>query len=114
MPRLYQARFETLSSIEAVRCFTLPHRLGKAEALLAGEFQQCPLTRGSLFVFKNQWSGDHLDFRANLLGQSTSGLSMSPRTTSGLGCNSPGYSRSWPTRQRPWGPPPPPRFVTFW
>ena len=26
-----------------------------------------------LFVFKNQWSGDHLDFRASLLGQSTTG-----------------------------------------
>ncbi len=27
----------------------------------------------SLFVFKNQWSGDHLDFSASLLGQSTTG-----------------------------------------
>ena len=26
-----------------------------------------------LFVFKNEWSGDHLDFRASLLGQNTSG-----------------------------------------
>jgi hypothetical protein len=26
-----------------------------------------------LFLFKNQWSGDHLDFRASLLGQSTTG-----------------------------------------
>jgi Putative polyhydroxyalkanoic acid system protein (PHA_gran_rgn) len=26
-----------------------------------------------LFVFKNQWSGDHLDFRGSLLGLSTSG-----------------------------------------
>jgi hypothetical protein len=26
-----------------------------------------------LFVFKNQWSGDHLDSRASLLGQSTTG-----------------------------------------
>ena len=24
-------------------------------------------------VFKNQWSGDHMDFRASLLGQSTTG-----------------------------------------
>jgi Putative polyhydroxyalkanoic acid system protein (PHA_gran_rgn) len=26
-----------------------------------------------VFVFKNQWPGDHLDFRASLLGQSTTG-----------------------------------------
>ena len=25
------------------------------------------------FVFKNQWSGDHLDFRASMLGQNTTG-----------------------------------------
>jgi hypothetical protein len=24
-------------------------------------------------VFKNRWSGDHMDFRASLLGQSTTG-----------------------------------------
>ena len=27
-----------------------------------------------MLVFKNQWSGDHLDFRASLLGQRTTRL----------------------------------------
>jgi Putative polyhydroxyalkanoic acid system protein (PHA_gran_rgn) len=54
---------------------TPPHRLGKAEALrrLKTSFNDAQSTGGSLFVFKNQWSGDHLDFRASLLGQSTTG-----------------------------------------
>ena len=53
---------------------TIPHRLGKAEALrrLQAGFKDAQSGAG-LFVFKNQWSGDHLDFRASLLGQSTSG-----------------------------------------
>jgi putative polyhydroxyalkanoic acid system protein len=51
---------------------TLPHRLGKAEALrrLKASLQS---GGAGLFVFKNQWSGDHLDFRTSLLGQSTTG-----------------------------------------
>ena len=54
---------------------TLPHRLGKAEALrrLQASFNNAQSSGASLFVFKNQWSGDHLDFRASLLGQSTTG-----------------------------------------
>ena len=54
---------------------TLPHRLGKAEALrrLQASFSNAQSSGASLFVFKNQWSGDHLDFRASLLGQSTTG-----------------------------------------
>ena len=54
---------------------TLPHRLGKAEALrrLKTSFSDAQSSGPSLFVFKNQWSGDHLDFRASLLGQSTTG-----------------------------------------
>jgi hypothetical protein len=54
---------------------TLPHRLGKAEALrrLKASFSDAQSSGASLFVFKSQWSGDHLDFRANLLGQSTTG-----------------------------------------
>ena len=54
---------------------TLPHRLGKAEALrrLKASFGDVQSGSASLFVFKNQWSGDHLDFRASLLGQSTTG-----------------------------------------
>jgi putative polyhydroxyalkanoic acid system protein len=31
-------------------------------------------SRGAgLLMFKNQWSGDHMDFRASLLGQRTTG-----------------------------------------
>jgi hypothetical protein len=54
---------------------TLPHRLGKAEAVrrLQASFSDAQSSSGSLFVFKNQWSGDHLDFRASFLGQSTTG-----------------------------------------
>jgi hypothetical protein len=52
---------------------TLPHRLGKAEALrrLQASFSNAQSSGAGLFVFKNQWSGDHLDFSASLLGQST-------------------------------------------
>jgi len=54
---------------------TLPHRLGKAEALrrLQASFSNAQSSGAGLFVFKNQWSDDHLDFRASLLGQSTTG-----------------------------------------
>ena len=54
---------------------TLPHRLGKAEAVrrLKASFSDAQSSGMSLFVFKNQWSGDHLDFRARLLGQTTTG-----------------------------------------
>ena len=54
---------------------SLPHRLGKAEALrrLQTSFNDAQSSGGGLFIFKNQWSGDHLDFRASLLGQTTTG-----------------------------------------
>jgi Putative polyhydroxyalkanoic acid system protein (PHA_gran_rgn) len=54
---------------------TLPHRLGKAEALrrLQASFSNAQSGGAGLFAFKNQGSGDHLDFRAILLGQSTTG-----------------------------------------
>jgi hypothetical protein len=54
---------------------TIPHRLGRAEAQrrLQASFSDAQSSGAGLFVFKNQWSGDHLDFRASLLGQSTSG-----------------------------------------
>jgi Putative polyhydroxyalkanoic acid system protein (PHA_gran_rgn) len=54
---------------------TLPHQLGKAEALrrLQASFSNAQSSGGSLLVFKHQWSGDHLDFRASLLGQNTTG-----------------------------------------
>jgi hypothetical protein len=54
---------------------TLPHRLGRDEALrrLKASFSDAQSSGAGLFVFKNQWPGDHLDFRASLLGQSTTG-----------------------------------------
>jgi hypothetical protein len=54
---------------------TLPHQLGKAEALrrLQASLSDAHSSGPGLLVFKNQWSGDHLDFRASLLGQSTTG-----------------------------------------
>src|SRR5262249_2283121 len=54
---------------------SLPHRLGKAEALrrLQTSLNDAQLSSGGLFLFKNQWSGDHLDFRASVLGQTTTG-----------------------------------------
>ena len=55
---------------------TIPHHLGKAEAerrLKAG-FAQVRNTFGSSFaVVSDTWSGDHLDFRAELLGQKADG-----------------------------------------
>jgi hypothetical protein len=40
---------------------TLPHQLGKAEALrrLKASFSDAQSGAAGLFVFKNQWSGDH-------------------------------------------------------
>ena len=72
---------KTPSSIEAPRkmsqpiVVTLPHRLGKAEALrrLKASFSDAQPGGGGLFVVKNQWSGDLLDFRASVLGQNTTG-----------------------------------------
>ena len=54
---------------------TLPHRLGKEEALrrLKASLSDAQSSGAGLFMFKNHWSGDHLDFRASLLGQSTTG-----------------------------------------
>jgi len=55
---------------------TLPHHLGKAEALrrLKAGFQHTEAqSAGSFVAFQNKWSGDHLDFRASILGQTTTG-----------------------------------------
>ena len=54
---------------------TLPYQLGKAEALrrLRASFSDAQSSGASFLVVKNQWSGDHLDFRASLLGQNTTG-----------------------------------------
>jgi hypothetical protein len=49
---------------------TLPHRLRKDEALrrLQTSFSNAQSSGAGLFVFKNQWSGDHLVFRSNAPG----------------------------------------------
>ncbi len=55
---------------------TIPHRLGKQEAVrrLKTGFSNIHSTFGQSFVVvKDQWAGDHLDFRASLLGQTTTG-----------------------------------------
>jgi hypothetical protein len=55
---------------------TIPHKLGKVEAkrrLQAG-FSNVRSTFGEKFVvLDDQWAGEHLDFRASLLGQSATG-----------------------------------------
>jgi hypothetical protein len=55
---------------------TLPHQLGKAEALkrLKTSFGDAQSSGAGLLVFKHQWSDDHLDFRASVLGQNTTGM----------------------------------------
>jgi hypothetical protein len=54
---------------------TLPHRLGRAEALrrLQAGFSNAQSFGGQLLVLEEQWSGEHLDFRATVLGQTTTG-----------------------------------------
>src|SRR5262245_38261837 len=65
---------------------TLPQRFGKDEALrrLKASFSEAQSSGTSLLVFKNQWSGNHLDFRTSLLGQSTTGNVDVASTTSVL------------------------------
>ncbi len=55
---------------------TIPHRLGKQEATrrLQTGFGNVRSTIGQKFVvLKDEWKGDHLDFQASLLGQTTTG-----------------------------------------
>lgn len=55
---------------------TIPHRLSKAEAkrrLQAGFHNVRSNVGESFMVLKDDWAEDHLDFKANLLGQSTTG-----------------------------------------
>ncbi len=55
---------------------TIPHRLGKQEAVrrLKDGFSYVRSNFGEgLVVVKDEWAGDHLDFRASLLGQTTTG-----------------------------------------
>jgi hypothetical protein len=56
---------------------TIPHRLGKQEAIrrLQTGFGNMRSTFGEKFmVLKDEWAGDHLDFHASLLGQTTTGM----------------------------------------
>jgi hypothetical protein len=55
---------------------TIPHKLGKEEARrrLEAGFRGVRKGVGSSFaVLKDDWKGDHLDFSASLLGQTTKG-----------------------------------------
>jgi len=55
---------------------TIPHKLTKEEAVrrLKKGFGDVRSTVGEKFVvLTDDWAGDHLDFRASLLGQTTTG-----------------------------------------
>ena len=55
---------------------TVPHRLSRQEAVkrLKAGFSNVRSSFGQGFVVvKDEWAGDHLDFRASLLGQTTTG-----------------------------------------
>ena len=55
---------------------TIPHKLGKQEAVrrLQAGFSNVRSTFGESFVVvKDEWAGDHLDFDATVLGQTTTG-----------------------------------------
>jgi Putative polyhydroxyalkanoic acid system protein (PHA_gran_rgn) len=55
---------------------TIPHRLGKDEAkrrLQAGFSNVRSQVSNSFATLTDVWAGDHLDFQAKLLGQSTTG-----------------------------------------
>jgi Putative polyhydroxyalkanoic acid system protein (PHA_gran_rgn) len=55
---------------------TIPHRLSRQEAVrrLKTGFSNVRSSFGQGFVVvKDEWAGDHLDFQASLLGQTTTG-----------------------------------------
>ena len=55
---------------------SIPHQLGKEKAVrrLKSGFGRARTTFGEkLAVIDENWSGDHLDFRAGVLGQTTTG-----------------------------------------
>jgi hypothetical protein len=55
---------------------SIPHQLGKEEAVrrLKSGFGRARTTFGEKFaVIDETWSGDHLDFRAGVLGQTATG-----------------------------------------
>lgn len=54
----------------------IPHKLGKEEAkrrLQSGFGNVRSNVSANFMVLKDTWSGDHLDFQASLLGQTTRG-----------------------------------------
>lgn len=56
---------------------TIPHKLGKEEAAkrLKHGFSGLRKGLGAQFaVLKDEWKGDHLDFSASMLGQTTNGM----------------------------------------
>jgi len=56
---------------------TIPHKLGRQEAVrrLQTGFGNVRSSFGEKFVvLKDEWEGDHLDFQASLLGQTTTGM----------------------------------------
>ena len=56
---------------------TIPHKLGREEAAkrLKHGFSGLRKGLGAQFaVLKDEWKGDHLDFSASLLGQTTNGM----------------------------------------
>jgi hypothetical protein len=56
---------------------SIPHQLGKEEAVrrLKSGFAHARSSFGQkLAVIDEIWSGDHLDFRAGVLGQTTTGI----------------------------------------
>jgi hypothetical protein len=56
---------------------TIPHKLGREEAAkrLKHGFSGLRKGLGAQFaVLKDEWKGDHLDFSAALLGQTTNGM----------------------------------------
>jgi hypothetical protein len=55
---------------------SIPHQLGKEEAarrLKSGFGRARTMFGEKLAVIEENWSGDHLDFRAGVLGQTTAG-----------------------------------------
>jgi hypothetical protein len=55
---------------------TIPHKLGKEEAVrrLKTGFEKLHSGFAQLAVVEDNWTGDRLDFRARILGQTASGI----------------------------------------
>jgi Putative polyhydroxyalkanoic acid system protein (PHA_gran_rgn) len=66
-----------IRSISRPLVISIPHQFGKEEAVwrLKSGFGRARATFGEkLAVIEENWSGEHLDFRAGILGQTTSGM----------------------------------------